>query len=270
MKKEYVYPDIDDKITNTLIKESEPFPSYWKRSEEDVLKIIKDKIEKHLSRSEDSWLLDAGCGTGRLLPEIQTYFSNILALDPDPLQIDKAKKIAKNRGLADKVVFKVTSAEQLDWKEESFDVILSSHIIQHVHTEIIPKILRKFHKVLKPDGLLFIMTTHSRKDRGYYVKAVLKGSKSIEQKIGKEEFNSLIINDQNILPIHFFSVKNLQNILKNSGFILIQYRSYHILSKSSFFAGERNRDELVNTSDSLKSKFGRDILLICQKQISKI
>jgi hypothetical protein len=114
------------------------------------------------------------------------------------------------------------------------------------------------------------MTTHSRKDRGYYVKAVLKGSKSIEQKIGKEEFNSLIINDQNILPIHFFSVKNLQNILKNSGFILIQYRSYHILSKSSFFAGERNRDELVNTSDSLKSKFGRDILLICQKQISKI
>ena len=270
MEKDYIYPDIDDKITKAFIKENEPFPSYWEKSEENVLKLIKEKTRKHLSRSKDSWLLDAGCGTGRLLPEFQRYFSNILAIDPDPLQIDKAKKIAKNKGFVEKVVFKVTSAEQLDWKEESVDVILSSHIIQHVHTETIQRILCKFHKVLKSDGLLFIMTTHSRKNRGYYAKAILKGSKSIEQKIGKEEFNSLIINNQNILPIHFFSVQNLENILKNSGFILIQYRSYHILSKTRFLADKEDRDKLVNTSDSLKPKFGRDIMLLSQKQASHI
>lgn len=266
MKKEYIYPDVNDKITEAFIKENEPFPNYWKRSEENVLTLIKEKIEKHLSRSEDSWLLDAGCGTGRLLPEFQKYFSNILAIDPDPLQIDKAKKIAKNKGFADKVVFKITSAEQLDWKEESVDVIFSSHIIQHVHTETIPKILGKFHKVLKADGLLFVMTTHSRKNRGYYAKAILKGSKCSEQKISKKKFNSLIINNQNILPIHFFSVQNLENILKNSGFILIEYRSYHILSKTRFFADKEDRGKVVNTTDSLKSKFGRDIMLLNQKQ----
>jgi len=180
MEKDYIYPDIDDKITKAFIKENEPFPSYWEKSEENVLKLIKEKTRKHLSRSKDSWLLDAGCGTGRLLPEFQRYFSNILAIDPDPLQIDKAKKIAKNKGFIEKVVFKVTSAEQLDWKEESVDVILSSHIIQHVNTETIPRILCKFHKVLKSDGLLFIMTTHSRKSlparpRRWSAKAIFYG-----------------------------------------------------------------------------------------------
>jgi 2-polyprenyl-3-methyl-5-hydroxy-6-metoxy-1,4-benzoquinol methylase len=266
MKKEYIYPDVNDEITKAYIRENEPFSNYWERSEEKVLSLIKEKIEKHLPRSRDSWLLDAGCGTGRLLPEFQKYFSNILAIDPDPLQIEKARETARINGFADKVVFKMTSAELLDWKEESVDVILSSHVIQHVHTKTVPKILSKFQTVLKSDGLLFIMTTHSRRDRGYYVKAILKGSKTVEQKISKEEFNSLVIDDQNILPIHFFSLQTLQNILENSGFILIQHRSYHVLSKTKFFGDKGDRDELVNASDSLKTKFGRDILLIGQKQ----
>jgi ubiquinone/menaquinone biosynthesis C-methylase UbiE len=270
MKKEYIYPDVNDEVTKAFIKENEPFSNYWESSEEKVLSLIEEKIEKHFPKSKESWLLDAGCGTGRLLPEFQKYFSNILAIDPDSLQIEKAEKTARINGFADKVVFKTTSAEQLDWKEESIDVILSSHVIQHVHTKTIPKILSKFHRILKSDGLLFMMTTHSRRNRGYYARAILKDSKTIEQKISKEEFNSLILNDQNILPIHFFSVQNLQNMLRDSGFVLTQYKSYHVLNKTKFSPDKRDRDELVNSSDSLKSKFGRDILLISRKQVSPV
>jgi len=265
MEKKYHYPDVNDKLTMALIREKEPFQGYWRTSERKILDLIKEKIEKH-SISAGSWLLDAGCGTGRLLPEFQKYFSNILAIDPDSSQIDKAKKVALDHGFADKVVFKATSAEQLEWEQESVDVILCSHVIQHVHTKTVPKILHKFHKVLRPDGLLFLMTTHSRRSYGYYAKSLLKDSKIMEKKIRKEEFNSIIKNDRNILPIHFFSINNLVNILRNSGFILIYFRTYHVMRKPTISTSDEDIDTMINTSKCLKRKFGRDIMLISQKQ----
>jgi len=267
MKREYFYPDVNDKITIALIKEKEPFQGYWEKSENEILRLIKELIKKRSIRSTNSWLLDAGCGTGRLLPEFQQYFSHILAVDPDSTQIEKAGKLARDKEFSDKVIFKVSLVEQLDWEKESIDVILCSHIIQHVHTETISKILHKFNEILKQDGLLFILTTHSRNDFDYYVKGYLKNSKSIEEKIREEKFNSLINIEQNVLPLHFFSIKNVKTILKNSGFVLLDYRSFHVLGKLTFLDKITNRDHLVNTFECLKTRFGRDILIISQKLV---
>jgi 2-polyprenyl-3-methyl-5-hydroxy-6-metoxy-1,4-benzoquinol methylase len=268
METHYRYPDFNDKLTMALIREKEPFQGYWENSEKRILGIVKEIIEKHELNPKNSWLLDAGCGTGRLLPEFQRYFSSILAIDPDYSQIEKAKKVARERGFADKVLFNITSVDQLNWEKESFDVILCSHVIQHVHTKTIPKILHGFHELLKPDGLMFLMTTHSRRSYGYYIKSFLKDSKLVEQRIRKTKFNSLIKNECNILPIHFFSTKNLANLLKKAGFVLHSFRTYHVIRKSKIFSQEEDRDILVNNSNYLKSKFGRDIMLVCQKQTS--
>lgn len=265
MEKEYHYPDINDKLTMALIKEKEPYPGYWEESEKRILELIKEKIKKLDLSSRDSWLLDAGCGTGRLLPEFQKYFSNILAIDPDYSQIQKAKKLVTEMGFADKLLFNMTAVDQLKWEKESFDVILCSHVIQHVHTEKVPKILHNFHELLKPDGLMFLMTTHSRRSYGYYVKSFLKDSKLVEEKIRKTEFNSLIKNERNILPIHFFSINNLINILRRTGFVLTSFRTYHVMRKPNIIAADEDIDIQVNNSDYLKAKFGRDILLISQK-----
>jgi 2-polyprenyl-3-methyl-5-hydroxy-6-metoxy-1,4-benzoquinol methylase len=262
----YRYPDVNDKLTMALIREEEPYRGYWENSEKQVIEIIKETIRKRNFSSKNSWLLDAGCGTGRLLPEFQEYFSNILAIDPDSSQIEKAKKIVRDGRFANKVMFKVISIEQMEREKGSIDVVLCSHVIQHVHTETIPKILQKFHYLLKPDGLLFLMTTHSRRSHGYYVTSFLKDSKLVEEKIRRKEFNSLIKNERNILPIHFFSIRNLYNILKKSGFVLINFRTYHIMSKFRTLAPDKDIDTLVNSSNILKAKFGRDILLISQKQ----
>ncbi|MCW3998585.1 MAG: class I SAM-dependent methyltransferase [Candidatus Bathyarchaeota archaeon] len=265
MKREYFYPDVNDKITEALVKEKEPFQGYWEKSERKILDYIKQTIKKHFIKCDISWLLDAGCGTGRLLPEFQQYFTNILALDPDSKQIAKARNVAERWEFKDKILFKATSAERLRWKKESVDVILCSHIIQHVHTETIPKILKKFNDILKQNGLLFILTTHSRKNRDSYAKATLEGAKSIEKEIRIKEFNLLISNNQNILPIHFFSVDQLSKNLKDCGFVVLDFRSYHVYSKSKLLAKDQDNDDLVNSSVCLKLKFGRDILLIGQK-----
>ncbi|MDH5266489.1 MAG: class I SAM-dependent methyltransferase [Candidatus Bathyarchaeota archaeon] len=264
-RKDYFYPDIDDKITASLMKEREPFEGYWEKSEKKVLNLIKESIQEHVKKTADSWFLDAGCGTGRLLPKFERHFNHILAIDPDPTQIKKAKSLVKKGGFAHKVVFQVTSIEKLDWRKESIDVILCSHILQHVQTDSVPLILRKFEELTKKEGLLFIMATHSREKCDYYVKEYLENSKVVEERIEKEEFNSLIFNEKNILPLRFFSRKSIIKELENSGFVLLDFRSFHVLGKASFLDKIIDRDRLVNSVDFLKTRLGRDILVTSRK-----
>lgn len=266
-RRNYLYPDIDDKITASFIKEREPFEGYWERSEKKVLNLVEKFIQENVRQVLDSWFFDAGCGTGRLLPKFERHFHHILAIDPDPTQIQKAEMLVKKSGFIDKVVFQATSIEKLDWKKESIDVILCSHILQHVHTDSVPSILRKFAKLARRKGLLFIMTTHSRKNYDYYVKAYLENSNVVEERIEKEEFNSLMFNKRNILPLRFFSWNGIIEALEESGFVLLDSRSFHELCKVPFLDRIIDRDRVINSANFLKARLGRDILIVGKRVV---
>ena len=261
----YFYPDVNDRITASFIKEREPFEGYWEKSGKKVLGLVREFIQKCVENTTESWFFDAGCGTGRLLPEFERNFNHILAIDPDSTQIEKAMNLVKKHGFADKVLFKVTSIENLDWRKESIDVILCSHVLQHVHTDTVPKILLKFEELAKKEGLLFVMTTHSRGKCDYYVKEYMRNSELVEQRIEKDEFNSLIFNENNILPLHFFSQKSIRTALENAGFVLLDFRSFHVLGKVRLLDKIIDRDRLVNSADFLKTRLGRDLLVVGQK-----
>jgi 2-polyprenyl-3-methyl-5-hydroxy-6-metoxy-1,4-benzoquinol methylase len=264
-KKNYSYPDTNDKITSALIKKEEPYAGYWEKSEKQILSIIKRAIQKRLKKTNNSWLLDAGCGTGRLLPEFKPHFDKILAVDPDDQQIEKAADLAKHQRFANKTVFENVPIEELDWEKESIDVILCSHVLQHVHTKNVPRILNKFNLLAKKDGLLFIMTTHSGRKRDYFAKTYLKNAEAIEENIRKNEFNSLINNKVDVLPIHFFSIDSITNLLENSGFTPLDFNSYHF----SYMGAPLDRvieiDGAVNKFTGLKGKLGRDLLVTSKK-----
>jgi ubiquinone/menaquinone biosynthesis C-methylase UbiE len=268
MEKTYSYPDANDALTAALIRQKEPYPNYWELSEHKILKKIQQEIKKH-PMPQSSWLLDAGCGTGRLLPTFESCFSNILAVDPDVAQIEKAKKTARDGRFEGKVTFEVASAEQLKREKESIDVVLCSHVIQHATATSVEKILGKFYDVLRPNGFVFILTAHSTKKTDYYVKEQLINSKNVAEKIGEDEFNCLINNNQNILPIHFFTEKTLNSALVKHGFKLLDFKVYHVLGKSKLFAPSEDRDEVANGSQQRKSKFGRDMLIIAQNPLNK-
>jgi len=263
--KNYLYPDANDKITASLIAEKEIFKGGWDKSERFVLDLMKKFIQEQASSVTTSWFLDVGCGTGRLLPEFERYFDYILAIDPDFSQIEKAKDLVKNHKFANKLTFRVTPIEELDWKGESIDVILCSHVLQHVNTDSVLLILQKFRDLVKKEGLLLITTCHSRRGYDYYAKGYLKCSKVIEERIEKEEFNSLIFNEENILPHHFFSPKSITEVLENLGFRLLNFRVFHVLGKMSVLDKIIDMDHLVNSMDFLKTRLGRDMLLIAQK-----
>jgi cyclopropane fatty-acyl-phospholipid synthase-like methyltransferase len=240
---DYSYPDADDKITAFMIAEREHAKGSWERGEQKILELIG----KYLKKSPDSWLLDAGCGTGRLLPHFQVYFDRILAIDRDAAQIERAKALVRKFGFENKVVFKVSSMTNLTWPEESVDSILCSHLIQHIATDQVPQVILKTKALLKLNGTLFLITTHGKED--YFAKEYLKGHRLFEEKISQGEFNSLVENKNNILPIHFFSKRTIQKILQESGFCVSVFSLFH----------------KITGNETGKENF-RDMMLIARKE----
>ena len=256
--KQYTYPDLKDEITCLFIGNHELYEGYWVESENHILDLMKRHIDENI-QSEKISLLDAGCGEGRLTAYFSKYFDHILAIDPDKSRLDTAKEIIQNLGVSDKVHFDGIPLEELG-EREKFDVILCSHILQHVHTELIIKILSKLKRILKEEGLLFITTCHSTKGTDYFVKEFLTNSDFTEEVIDKDRFNSLVFV-KNQLPQHLFSFKSLGKMLKKSDFDIIDYKVFHILEKDLRTSNLSEIDLLINQSPDLKDKYGRDIFI---------
>lgn len=92
-------------------------------------------------------VLDAGCGSGRLLDELRGY-GHVTGLDLNPDSVE----IARSRGHEDVVQGPV---EQLPWAEETFDLVISLDMVEHTVDD--RATLRELRRVTKAGGR-FLMT----------------------------------------------------------------------------------------------------------------
>lgn len=96
-------------------------------------------------------LLEIGCGSGDQLKFLQRLGWNVEGLDLDPV----ATEIATSRGLR---VY-TGSLEKQYFSSQKFDVIVSSHVIEHVHDPV--SLLRECRRILNPGGKLIIVTPNT-------------------------------------------------------------------------------------------------------------
>ena len=93
-------------------------------------------------------LLDAGCGEGRLIlfgPYPDVEFSGV---DVSHSSLETARQ----RGYAR--LARANLADDLPWQDESFDIVVSSHILEHLaHPE---KMASEVLRVLRPGGLFIV------------------------------------------------------------------------------------------------------------------
>ena len=70
-------------------------------------------------------VLEMGCGEGRLTAGIAAAADHVLAFDPDAEDVEQARE-ALPAELADRVSFRVASADQLEIEPGSFDLVVFS------------------------------------------------------------------------------------------------------------------------------------------------
>lgn len=95
-------------------------------------------------------ILDAGCAFGRDSAEFK-------AKGLTPIGIDLSDELLKKAVVAHPdIKFQKMDVRELSFENESFDGIWCHATLLHLNDEDIVKALREFHRVLKPDGKLFI------------------------------------------------------------------------------------------------------------------
>lgn len=121
---------------------------------EQYQQIIRDAEWKEVANyiPEKSQFLDVGCGAGySLMRASQDLNCEVEGIDADPGSHGVGRFI---KNMVDTIPIKQGFAENLPYENETFDVVYSSHVLEHVNDEA--KSLAEMKRVLKKDGVLII------------------------------------------------------------------------------------------------------------------
>lgn len=110
-------------------------------------KLVEESVS-NLNGKKDQIIVDAGCGTGRMLEILQKY-GNVSGIDYSPDAIEFAKK----RGL-EKII--LGDLNEYDFENESIDILISLDVLYHAAINDDKEVLSKFYSSLKVGGILIL------------------------------------------------------------------------------------------------------------------
>ncbi len=121
-----------------------------------------DAIAGHVGRARpDLTILDLGAGTGRFSVLLADAFdARVVAVEPS----EKMRAEAERGSAHPRVVYRDDTAGATASADGEFDFALLSMVIHHVPD--LDACARELHRVVKPDGLVFIRNTFSGRLEG--------------------------------------------------------------------------------------------------------
>lgn len=181
-------------------------------------------------------VLDIGCGDCRRL-KYRTYFrSDLIHYGVDITAHGSCKKFLKEFSQLD------ISRQTLPFKNKAFDLVILSHVIEHIPKENIPAVFAEIRRVLKSNGYLYIEFP-SEKTVHYVPGKTLKKC-------------TLPVNTFNFYDdtthISLYSFNEINNILTKNKFKMERHGEIHepvkkILSPFLLIAGYLARNESLVT-----------------------
>ena len=143
------------KIIDKRIDGGKPFD--WGRTSAEYAKyrdiypkIFYDKIVKRNLCVSGQNVLDIGTGTGVIPRNMYQYGAKWIGIDISENQINEARRLSENKNIE----YLVTSAESIDFPDNSFDVIVACQCFWYFNHEVLAP---KFNKILKDNGRILIL-----------------------------------------------------------------------------------------------------------------
>ena len=137
---------------------SKNFMTMWYPNE-DIIRFCARLIQKQLTHDKYDVkrpverVLDLGCGNGRHAIYFARQGFKAAGIDVSEQAIEWAKDWAKREGL--EIDFRTGNIEHLPFEHETFDVVVSHGVLDHVHMETAQKAAAEVRRVLKPKGLFY-------------------------------------------------------------------------------------------------------------------
>lgn len=236
----YFYPDKDDQITADLIQ-SVSHNEYWKASEDHVLELALEEIRRlpHVFR-----MLDLGCGMGRMFSVFAPLSDSLLALEPDS---ERCRGAEESAALLPEQKISVLNADISILKEEMFDVILSSHVLQHIQPALCESMVTEISRHLKQGGLVILTTTHTGKKEDIYTIETMVNGKRQTKNTELAEFLSAF-NQKGILPVRLFAENTIISLFRRNHFELLCRRRFHYDGAESIEYDDLANEEIYGSA----------------------
>jgi len=111
-------------------------------------------IEKWKNRKENSKILDAGCGHGRHVVFFAEQGFDVTGIDQSKDAIEVGKKWLDTKNLSAKI--EVGDLTNLPYDDNSFDVIVSFGVLDHILFSDAKKAMKELHRVCSPGGYVYL------------------------------------------------------------------------------------------------------------------
>ena len=212
---------------------------YWKKFQS-IYRILKDEIKVKTGPIK---IIDVGCAFGGNVFLLNHDFGRehdleFFGVDLNPTEI-YCCNLKKEKYQTGNFTFTVMSAESLDYPDNSFDILFSIEVLEHLQRPA--RAINEFYRVLKPGGLAIITTPN----RSTLISKPRKILESVLERAGKarssarEEMKNSVPGKSNDADEQagygHISVKGLKEwieILSESGFKTEKIRKGSLLRGS--------------------------------------
>ncbi len=142
---------LDDVTMQRLINRLES------RAKDEVFTRLFDQYIKKLHFSPAGRTLEVGCGTGamaRALVQKGNFLGKVVGIDQSAAFIGAAKRFAMVEDVGELVEFDVGDVHDLEFEDESFDVVIAHTLISHVANPRV--VLKEIARVIRKGGCFVI------------------------------------------------------------------------------------------------------------------
>ena len=102
-----------------------------------------------IASAQGQTVLDFGCGTGWLSVALARRGNRVHGFDISGVLVERARRLAAEANVSDRVSFREMAAEHLDFPPDSFDLVVGSAVLHHTDLNVTLPCIKR---VLKPTG----------------------------------------------------------------------------------------------------------------------
>ena len=160
-------------------------------------------IIQYLDIKDSDFILDVGCGAGNMLDQVRS--THRFGVDISNFVL----ALSINR-LEDRVDLSRGNAELLPFKDDTFDKVFCSEVIEHTMNP--DKVIREIYRVLKPEGICVVSIPNE--NFTIRLKQFIKSSGIAKILLPTDKGDESKLYDVHEWHLHAFGLKLLKNIIK--------------------------------------------------------
>ncbi|MGC8654647.1 MAG: class I SAM-dependent methyltransferase [Candidatus Kryptoniota bacterium] len=144
-------------------------------------------------------LLDVGCGDGSFIMRVKDRFDEVFGIDVSPTAVELCRK----GGI--KAIQVNLNNQTIPYPDGFFDTVVSLEVIEHIFDPL--SFLKEIYRVMTPGGILIISTPNIRKLQRIF--SIIMGH------FPRTSYDPVGFDGGHL---HYFTSKDLSNLLLESGF----------------------------------------------------